>query len=197
MKEEWRDIPQYEGLYQVSNQGQIRSIDRIVRRNGETTKNLRGFILLPLYQKSGYMFVFLSKNGKAKRMAIHRAVALAFIPNPENKPEVNHINEDKTDNRVENLEWATIKENRNYGTRIARGIANRNQTGEKNGMFGKRGSLNPNSKKVLQYDLSGQFIREYDSVKMAAEMTHSNASSISRVANGYLKQTNSFIWRYK
>lgn len=197
MKEEWRDIPQYEGLYQVSNQGQIRSIDRIVRRNGETTKNLRGFILLPLYQKSGYMFVFLSKNGKAKRMAIHRAVALAFIPNSENKPEVNHINEDKTDNRVENLEWATIKENRNYGTRIARGIANRNQTGEKNGMFGKRGSLNPNSKKVLQYDLSGQFIREYDSVKMAAEMTHSNASSIARVANGYLKQTNSFIWRYK
>jgi len=197
MKEEWRDIPQYEGLYQVSNQGQIRSIDRIVRRNGETTKNLRGFILLPLYQKSGYMFVFLSKNGKAKRMAIHRAVALAFIPNPENKPEVNHINEDKTDNRVENLEWATIKENRNYGTRIARGIANRNQTGEKNGMFGKRGSLNPNSKKVLQYDLSRQFIREYDSVKMAAEMTHSNASSIARVANGYLKQTNSFIWRYK
>lgn len=197
MKEEWRDIPQYEGLYQVNNQGQIRSIDRIVRRNGETTKNLRGFILLPLYQKSGYMFVFLSKNGKAKRMAIHRAVALAFIPNPENKPEVNHINEDKTDNRVENLEWATIKENRNYGTRIARGIANRNQTGEKNGMFGKRGSLNPNSKKVLQYDLSGQFIREYDSVKMAAEMTHSNASSIARVANGYLKQTNSFIWRYK
>lgn len=197
MKEEWRDIPQYEGLYQVSNQGQIRSIDRIVRRNGETTKNLRGFILLPLYQKSGYMFVFLSKNGKAKRMDIHRAVELAFIPNPENKPEVNHINEDKTDNRVENLEWATIKENRNYGTRIARGIANRNQTGEKNGMFGKRGSLNPNSKKVLQYDLSGQFIREYDSVKMAAEMTHSNASSIARVANGYLKQTNSFIWRYK
>lgn len=197
MKEEWRDIPQYEGLYQVSNQGQIRSIDRIVRRNGETTKNLRGFILLPLYQKSGYMFVFLSKNGKAKRMAIHRAVALAFIPNTENKPEVNHINEDKTDNRVENLEWATIKENRNYGTRIARGIANRNQTGEKNGMFGKRGSLNPNSKKVLQYDLSGQFIREYDSVKMAAEMTHSNASLIARVANGYLKQTNSFIWRYK
>lgn len=197
MKEEWRDIPQYEGLYQVSNQGQIRSIDRIVRRNGETTKNLRGFILLPLYQKSGYMFVFLSKNGKAKRIAIHRAVALAFIPNPENKPEVNHINEDKTDNRVENLEWATIKENRNYGTRIARGIANRNQTGEKNGMFGKRGSLNPNSKKVLQYDLSGQFIREYDSVKMAAEMTHSNASLIARVANGYLKQTNSFIWRYK
>ena len=197
MKEEWRDIPQYEGLYQVSNQGQIRSIDRIVRRNGETTKNLRGFILLPLYQKSGYMFVFLSKNGKAKRMAIHRAVALAFIPNTENKPEVNHINEDKTDNRVENLEWATIKENRNYGTRIARGIANRNQTGEKNGMFGKRGALNPNSKKVLQYDLSGQFIREYDSVKMAAEMTHSNASLIARVANGYLKQTNSFIWRYK
>lgn len=197
MNEEWRDIPHYEGLYQVSNLGQIRSIDRVVRRCIGTTKMLKGIILNPLFQRNGYMFVILSKNGKTKRMAIHRAVALAFIPNPDNKSEVNHINEDKRDNRVSNLEWITIHDNRCYGTRIERGIANRDQTGKKNGMFGRKGAMNPQSRKILQYDLSGNFIREYENIRIAAEMTNSNPSSISRVAKGYIKQTNSFIWRYK
>jgi hypothetical protein len=197
MNEEWRDIPHYEGLYQVSNLGQIRSIDRVVRRGIGTTKMLKGIILNPLFQRNGYMFVILSKNGKTKRMAIHRAVALAFIPNPDNKSEVNHINEDKRDNRVSNLEWITIHDNRCYGTRIERGIANRDQTGKKNGMFGRKGAMNPQSRKILQYDLSGNFIREYENIRIAAEMTNSNPSSISRVAKGYIKQTNSFIWRYK
>ena len=197
MNEEWRDIPHYEGLYQVSNLGQIRSIDRFVRRGIGTTKMLKGIILNPLFQRNGYMFVILSKNGKTKRMAIHRAVALAFIPNPDNKSEVNHINEDKRDNRVSNLEWITIHDNRCYGTRIERGIANRDQTGKKNGMFGRKGAMNPQSRKILQYDLSGNFIREYENIRIAAEMTNSNPSSISRVAKGYIKQTNSFIWRYK
>lgn len=197
MNEEWRDIPHYEGLYQVSNLGQIRSIDRFVRRGIGTTKMLKGIILNPLFQRNGYIFVILSKNGKTKRMAIHRAVALAFIPNPDNKSEVNHINEDKRDNRVSNLEWITIHDNRCYGTRIERGIANRDQTGKKNGMFGRKGAMNPQSRKILQYDLSGNFIREYENIRIAAEMTNSNPSSISRVAKGYIKQTNSFIWRYK
>jgi len=197
MKEEWKDIPKYEGLYQVSNLGRVRSIDRVVRTKSGKSKNLKGIILSPQYYKNGYRFVTLSKDGNTKGFSIHRMVALSFIPNPENKPEVNHINENKNDNRASNLEWMSVRENRNYGTRIERGVAHRDQSGENNGMYGRKGSLNPNSRAILQFDLSGVFIREYESISIATEMTSSNPSSISKVARGRIKYTNSFIWRYK
>lgn len=197
MKEEWRDIPQYEGLYQVSNNGRIRSVERIVRRNGNTIKRLRSVVLRPQFQKNGYMFVALSKNGEVKQILVHRAVAVAFISNPLSKPEVNHINENKRDNRATNLEWMTIAENRAYGTRIQRGVAHRDQTGEKNGMYGKKGNLNPRSKRVIQFDLQGNFLAEYESIRIAAKETNSSPTAISRVAKGFLKTTNSSIWKYK
>lgn len=106
MKEVWKDIKGYDN-YEVSTEGQV--------RNKKT-----GLILKPRVNRGGYLSVVLYSNGKAISKYIHRLVAEAFIPNPENKPEVNHIDEDKTNNRVENLNWMTGKENINYGTRTER-----------------------------------------------------------------------------
>lgn len=107
MEEIWKDIPGYEGLYQASNLGRIRSLDRI--RPDKNYKQ-KGRIMLFHKNHAGYYQLRLSKNGKAKTLRVNRLIALTFIPNRENKDSVNHINGIRTDNRVENLEWNTMKE---------------------------------------------------------------------------------------
>lgn len=120
--EVWKDIPGFEDCYQISNMGRVRSLDR----KATSGKTLPGQIINPILQRSGYYHVGLWRGGRCHQRRVHRLVAEAFIPNPENKPTVNHLNEDKTDNRAENLEWATYKENTVYGNCIEKRTANRN-----------------------------------------------------------------------
>ena len=114
MKEIWKDIEGYEGLYQVSNLGRVKSFPRI----GTHARKIK--IIKIMEDRIGYKFIHLSKNNKQKRKSIHRLVAETFIPNPNNYPCINHIDECKENNKVNNLEWCTYSYNNNYGTKISR-----------------------------------------------------------------------------
>lgn len=107
----WKDIKGYEGYYQVSNLGSIKRLRTIVKTRGGAYRSDPCKILKPEYTYDGYLRIALMREHKKQRFQIHRLVADAFIPNPENKEQVNHINGNKADNRAENLEWCSSSEN--------------------------------------------------------------------------------------
>ena len=114
--EVWRDVVGFEGFYKVSNKGNVFSVERLNSRG----YRCGGRILKPRYDKDGYLIVGLYINGVGKKKRVHRLVTEAFIPNPEGLPQINHIDEVKDNNNVENLEWCTSKDNINHGTLIER-----------------------------------------------------------------------------
>lgn len=175
MEEIWKDIKGYEGLYQVSNLGRVKSLN--YHRTG------REEILLPNQDKYGYLYVNLYKERKRTTKKFHRLVAETFIPNPLKLPQVNHINEDKTDNRVENLEWCSAKYNNNYGTKNTRMINNRMGYGK--------------PIPILQYDLNNNFIKEYPSIMQVKKQLGYSAGNICQCCKGKIKQAYGFIWKYK
>lgn len=141
MQEIWKDIKGYEGLYQVSNKGRVKSLDRYVLRNGNTLF-VRGVILSQLNNR-GYLTVRLCNSGKYKNYFVHRLVANAFIHNDNNYFEINHIDENKHNNYVENLEWCDRKYNINYGSRADK-FSNSMKgklAGKNNPRYGKIGTM--------------------------------------------------------
>lgn len=116
MKEMWKTLNRNPD-YQVSTLGEVRSVDREVTDSLGRTRKYLGVVLRPSKDEHGYLLVGISKNGHSKRVFVHRLVAEAFIENPDDKPTVNHIDGDKTNNSVDNLEWATYKENRDHAVR--------------------------------------------------------------------------------
>lgn len=174
----WEDIDNYVGFYQVSNLGRVRSIDRIVKhwRGGKLIK--KGKILKQKPNKYGYKCLRLIKNGKYKDVTVHRLVAIAFIPNPNNLPFVNHKDENPSNNNVNNLEWCTQEYNVNYGT------ANKRRSEAK-------------SKPVLQFTKSGDFVNEYPSATEAQKHTGIIHQSISSCCRHKLKSSGGFVWKFK
>lgn len=164
MIEVWKDIKDYEG-YQVSNEGNVKSLG-----NDRTRKEK---LLKPAKNKDGYLRVGLSKNNKRKFYFIHRLVAQAFSPNPDNLPEINHRDEDKTNNNVANLEWCDHRYNNNYGTRNER-------VAEKT------------SKQVLCVE-TGVVYPSTHQVQRELGFAQSNISS---ACNGRYKTCGGFHWRY-
>ena len=182
-KEIWKDIKGYEGYYQVSNLGNIRTLERKIINNGKImTRKAR---TTKQRKKGKYYCVTLSKNGIVKEYTVHRLVAQAFIPNPDNKPYVDHINTNIYDNRVENLRWCTQKENCNNPLTKIKHI---------NSI--KVGKLNPNSKEILQFSLNGDFIRKWDCIADVKRNLEYHTSSISNCCLCNRKTAYGYKWKY-
>lgn len=130
MKEIWKEIPGYECLYEVSNMGRVKALSRVIIRSDGVKQTYKESFKKPTLGKRGYYFVTLSKKGVSKKHNIHRLVAINFIPNPKNKSQVNHIDGDKLNNNICNLEWVTNKENSNHA--LYSGLLD--NKGSKNGM---------------------------------------------------------------
>ena len=173
----WKNIKGYEGLYQVSDQGRVKSLERIIIKKDGRKFTVKERVLKPGVTKDGYLIVALHAGDKQKTLTVHRLVCTAFHENLENKPCVNHINENKTDNRASNLEWCTYKENNNHGTRVARVTKTR-------------------SKPVGQYTLDSELVKVWASPREAERQGGFDSSTISNVANGKRKTHKGFIWRY-
>ena len=167
MKEIWKDIEGYEKYYQVSNRGRVRSLDRVVNKNNGRTEFNKGIIRRLTPDKRGYLIVYLLKNGKGKAGKVHRLVLEAFTPNPFNKCCVNHIDGNKRNNDIENLEWVTHKENMAHASKM--------------GLLSYK-----NSKSVRMLDINGHFIKKFKSIKDAClEVTNGRLSKcdIGRACN--------------
>lgn len=191
----WKPVIGYEGLYDVSNLGRIRSVDRVVQQAGKIS-HLKGHIMAQSVDKDGYLRCSLSKNGKRKTYPVHRIVLNAFVPNPEGKPHVDHINTIRDDNRVENLRWATQTENNNN----QRTIQHLKKTINNDGYQQKRlNALSKNGspkapKKVYQYSKNYEYINSFNSISEAARNFGINHENIVRALDNPKKRSAGYIW---
>lgn len=178
MNEIWKDVIEYEGLYQVSNFGRVRSTYRYKK------------VLTPILVNSGYNQVQLCKNGKVKAMLLHRLVASAFLENIGNKPCVNHKDGDKSNNSIGNLEWCTYSENERHSYRVLNKKANKTR-------LGLYGAKCYNHKNIIQLSLNGYTIKEFGSISEASRETGIRHGNIWAVMNGRRNHAGGFKWKYK
>lgn len=166
MKELWKDVPGYSGVYEISNTGLVRG------KNG-----IRKLLL----SHDGYQYVKLCNRGQEKKMKVHRLVALAFIPNPLGLPEINHKDENKQNNNVCNLEWCDRKYNNNYGQR---------------NIIAGKSIREAKQRCVFRYDLNGNFIDSFESAKVAESVLKINHTGITKSASNKRKSAGGYIWKY-
>lgn len=174
----WKGVKGLEGIYEVSNKGRIRSLDRIeVMKNG-VARPRAGRIIKPSIKANGYYCFHFSIKGKTKEASVHRMVADAFIPNPLKLPCVNHKDRNKLNNNVENLEWCTYRYNSMYQGARERAVETRN------------------CRKVKQFSKEGEFIMEHKSEAAAAKAMGLSVGNLSSTLHGLQKTFGGYIWRY-
>jgi hypothetical protein len=179
INEVYKDIKGYEGLYQISNLGNVKSI-----------KSKK--ILVQSSSSSGYKFINLRKNSKGKNFRVHRLVAETFIPNYNNLPYVNHKDENPKNNCVDNLEWCTASYNINYGDR-------NNKVAKKVSIWRKKkgSDYSPRKRKrVAQYTLDDKFVKEFRSINEAGRETNSSIGTIQKCCVGISHTCNGYKWKY-
>ena len=176
MIEIWKDISNYKGYYQASNIGRIKSLDRYVRGRYNTMRLIKGKVLKPGITNKGYFAVNIYRIGNHRMLSVHRLVAVTFINNPENKATVNHKNGNKLDNRVENLEFMTQKENVNHAY--------------------NKGLHNYNRRKILMLSLDNEPLLWFNSLTEASTMSGVNLSSVSNCCVGSRKTAGRYKWQH-
>ena len=178
MEEMWKDIENYEGLYQVSNLGRVKSLKRDIINNRYGVAHIKEKILKPRNDGKGYVRIVLYKNNQKKQFKIHRLVAQTFILNVQNKPFVNHIDGNKQNNKVTNLEWCTCKENNLHAF-----------------------NTGLNSRKlraVCQLDTKENILNEFESLCEASRfLNKSSHHNIMYCCNGKTKTAYGYKWKYK
>lgn len=172
MMEVWKDILDYEGIYQISNFGRVRSLDRYVSNdpNGKGKRLIEGKILIPSDNGHGYKYVSLTEKQKRKRCYVHRLVAEAFIPNPKNYDQINHKDENKRNNNVNNLEWCNSQYNIDYSF----------------------------SREVIQIDRNtNEIVGVFKSSKEAARINGFSSGNITQVCNHLWRYYNGYLWKWR
>lgn len=172
MIEIWKPVTGYEGCYEVSNLGRIKSL----ARHSTPTRIVKAVI-----DKYGYLRITLCKNSKCRNVLVHRLVAMEFVENLDGKPQVNHKDENKTNNVADNLEWVTCLENNNYGTRNVRV---------------SKSKRNKNCKKILQLDMEGNIIKEWVSISEVYRQFGYDTGLLSKCCKGMKKSAYGYLWTY-
>lgn len=181
----WKDIIGYEGLYQVSNLGNVKSLKKkSINRHG-WIRILPELIMIQKISNNGYKRVGLVKNGHQKQISVHRLVTIAFIENKNNKPCVNHKDGNKLNNNVDNLEWVTISENSLHSTRVLCKLHN------------TKGDKDSQSKCVYQISaIDGKVIMKFGSVREAERETGIDRAFIGKCANGIYAKAKGYVWSF-
>lgn len=190
MDEIWKDIEGFENKYQVSNLGRVKKKQTIKKHWLGGDSIVKEKILKLNKHREGYLYAQLIVDGKLIPIGIHRLVAMAFIPNPDNLPLINHKDENKENNCVDNLEWCDKNYNNNYGTRNER-ISN-----AKKDKKPSEEAIEKHKKKIIQMDLEGNIVKIWDSIKDAANEGGFNVGAIGRCLKRKLNKHHNFKWKY-
>lgn len=179
MQEIWKNVKDFEGYYKVSNLGRVKSLERKVKTGIKHNEFVikKGKLLNNTLLNTGYYQVNLSKNGKTKKKQVHRLVAEAFLENPNNYKEINHKDENKQNNKVENLEWCDRKYNINWGTRTQK-------------------AKEKLSKKINMYNLNNEFIKQFSGINEASRIMNISTNTICLCCQGKRNKAGGYKWKY-
>lgn len=189
MVEIWKDINGFEGYYQISDYGNVRSLDRF-----DGVNHRKGQLLKPTLKFNGYLQVGLRKHNKRKYFSIHRLVAIHFIDNPENKKQINHIDCNKQNNTINNLEWVTPKENQFHAKE--NGLRNNMPSGEKHTNYGKYAENSKSAKPIIRYNRETGETKLYKA-KILAKNDGFDVTSISKCCHKKLKTHKGYEWYFE
>lgn len=189
--EEWKEVPGYEGYYMASSFGRVHSVDRAIVQTGKKThpRYVKGVLLVQKINEAGYSTVYFCRDGVRKNLLAHRIIAITFIENEHNRPQVNHKKGLKTKNRRWLLEWATPAEN----------IQHAHKTGlmHNRGPFkGESGNVHPLGKKVYAYDINGKLIGIYNSTRHVANVFNIRQMAVSDYCRGKRINTQGYKFSY-